>query len=153
MMQSYEQTVLINAPASAVWDSLTQSQLMKEWMGEPGLAIEVETDWVVGGPIVVQGFHHRPFENIGTVLEFEPMARLAYTHLSSLSRLPDVPANHTTLEFALKHVGDTVSLAFMATGFPSDAIFKHLQFYWSGTLEILKQHVERRSIHSASSRR
>ena len=149
-MRSFEQTILINAPANAVWDSLTQSNLMKEWMGEPEMSIEVETDWTVGGPIVVHGFHHVHFENAGTVLEFEPMARLAYTHLSSLSRLPDVPNNYTTLEFALKHIGDTVSLTFVATGFPSDAIFKHLQFYWSGTLEILKLYVERRSAHSVN---
>lgn len=123
---------------------------MKEWMGEPEMSIEVETDWTVGGPIVVHGFHHVHFENAGTVLEFEPMARLAYTHLSSLSRLPDVPDNHTTLEFTLGAIGDTASLTFVATGFPSDVIFKHLQFYWSGTLEILRQHVERRSVQSAN---
>lgn len=152
VMQSFEQTILINAPANAVWDSLTQRQLMKEWMGEPEMSLEVETDWVVGGPIIVRGFHHVPFENTGTVLESEPTTRLAYTHLSSLSRLPDVPENHTTLEFALKPIGDTVSLTFVATGFPSDAIFKHLQFYWSETLEILKQHVERRSTHNADVR-
>ncbi|MDR6841733.1 SRPBCC family protein [Pseudoxanthomonas sacheonensis] len=149
-MQSFEQTIFIAAPANAVWESLTQSQLMKEWMGEPEMAIEVETDWTVGGPIVVRGFHHVPFENTGAVLEFEPRARLAYTHLSSLSRLPDVPENHTTLEFTLESIGDTAFIAFAATGFPSDTIFKHLQFYWSGTLEILKQHVERRSAHDAN---
>src|SRR5688572_2249138 len=112
-MQSFEQTLLINAPANAVWDSLTQSQLMKEWMGEPEMSLEIETDWIVGGPMIVRGFHHVPFENIGAVLEFEPTTRLAYTHLSSLSRLPDVPENHTTLEFVLKHIGDTVSLTFV----------------------------------------
>ena len=149
-MQPFEHTIVINAPADAVWDSLTRRQLMKEWMGEPEMSLEIETDWTVGGSIIVRGFHHRPFEHTGTVLIFEPTARLAYTHLSSLSRLADVPENHTTLEFALKHIGDTVSLTFMAPGFPSDAIFKHLQFYWSGTLEILKQHVERRLIHSAN---
>ena len=148
-MQSFEQSIFIDAPANAVWESLTHSHLMKEWMGEPEMAIEVETDWTVGGPIVVRGFHHVPFENTGAVLEFEPMARLAYTHLSSLSRLPDTPENYTTLEFTLESIGDTASIAFAATGFPSDTIFKHLQFYWSGTLEILKRHVERRSIHSA----
>ena len=148
-MQSFERTIVINAPAHALWDSLTRRQLMKEWMGEPEMSLEIETDWTVGGSIIVRGFHHRPFQNTGTVLIFEPTARLAYTHLSSLSRLPDVPENRTTLEFALEPIGDTVSLTFQAAGFPSHAIFKHLQFYWSGTLEILKQHVERRSIHNA----
>ena len=151
-MQSFEQTIFIAAPANAVWESLTQSELMEEWMGEPEMAIEVETDWTVGGPIVVRGFHHVPFENTGAVLEFEPVTRLAYTHLSSLSRLPDVPENYTTLEFTIEHIGDTASIAFAASGFPSDTIFKHLQFYWSGTLEILKQHVERRSAHDANIR-
>lgn len=150
MTQSFEQTLLIHAPVNAVWDDLTQGELMKEWMGEPEMSIEVETDWAVGSPFTVRGFHHVPFQNTGAVLEYQPMARLAYTHLSSLSRLPDLPENYTTLQFALECIGHTVSLTLVATGFPSEAIFKHLQFYWSGTLEILKQHVERRSIRIAN---
>ena len=144
MEHSLEQTILIDAPAKAVWDSLTQASSMKQWMGEPEMAIEIESDWTVGGPIIVRGFHHEPFENRGLVLAFEPAARLAYTHLSSLSRLADQPGNYTTLRFALGAVGGAASLTLVATNFPSDAIFRHLQFYWSGTLQILKRHVEQR---------
>ena len=99
MTQSFEQSILISAPASAVWESMTEARLMQEWMGDPEMAVRVETDWTVGGAVVVRGFHHVPFENTGTVLAFEPGKQLAYTHLSSLSRLPDEPASYTTLAF------------------------------------------------------
>jgi len=39
---------------------------------------------------------------------------------------------------------DGTSLKLRGSGFPTASIFKHLKFYWGGTLEILKQHVERR---------
>jgi uncharacterized protein YndB with AHSA1/START domain len=144
MPNSFEQTVTIHAPIQVVWESLTQTEQMARWMGEHDLEIRVETDWTIGGPIVVHGFHHVRFQNIGKVVAFKPMERLIYTHLSSLSRLPDVPANHTTLDFHLDSLGSATSLALVASGFPTDSIFKHLQFYWGGTLACLKRHVEQR---------
>lgn len=139
---SFERLIAIKAPSRHVWHFLTDTELMKSWMGEPEMALEVETNWIVGQPIVIRGFHHVSFKNTGNVVAFEPTERLAYTHLSSLSRLPDKPENHTTLEFLLNAEGNVTSLAFHAFRFPSASIFKHLEFYWRGTLEILRQHVE-----------
>jgi uncharacterized protein YndB with AHSA1/START domain len=144
MSQSFKDTVVVNAPPQRVWETLTRIENMREWMGEPEMRVGVETRWTVGGPIVVRGFHHVHFENTGVVLKFAPPRALSYTHLSSLSRLPDQPENHTTLEFSLHPVGDATSLALMATNFPTPAIFRHLQFYWAGTLRVLKQHAEAR---------
>jgi len=107
------------------------------------MEIGIETDWKLGSPMVVSGFHHSHFRNIGVVLEFKPMERLSYTHLSSLSRLPDEPANFTTVTFSLAPQGEATSLALLVAGFPTVSIFKHLQFYWVGTLGILKQFTER----------
>jgi uncharacterized protein YndB with AHSA1/START domain len=143
MTQSFELSTLINALVPVVWDSLVCTGKMKVWMGEPEMEIGVETDWTVGRPMVVSGFHHSHFRNIGTVLEFKPMERLSYTHLSSLSRLPDDPVNLTTLTFSLAPQGDATSLTLTAEGFPTVSIFKHLQFYWTGTLGVFKQFVER----------
>jgi uncharacterized protein YndB with AHSA1/START domain len=143
MTQSFELNTLINAPAPVVWDSLVSTGKMKVWMGEPEMQIGIETDWKVGRPMVVSGFHHLHFRNTGVVLAFKPMERLSYTHLNSLSRLPDEPANYTTLTFSLTPQGDATSLTLMAAGFPTVSIFKHLQFYWTGTLGVFKQFVER----------
>lgn len=140
---SFERLIAIKEPPRHVWRFLTDTELMKSWMGEPEMALKIETNWVVGQPIVVSGFHHVPFRNTGNVVAFETTERLAYTHLSSLSRLPDRPENHTTLEFLLTPGDDGTSLAFSASGFPTASIFKHLEFYWRGTLEILRRRTER----------
>lgn len=143
MNQTFRQTILIDAPIEVVWDSLSIPGRMKAWMGEQELEIGIDTDWSVGGPIVIRGYHHVRFENRGTVLEFVPRTRLSYTHLSSLSRLSaDEHANYTTLEFSLAPMDDTTSLTLAITGFPTESIFRHMDLYWRGTLEVLRLHAE-----------
>lgn len=143
MTQAFQQTILIEATVEVVWDSLAIPERMKAWMGEPGLEIEIDTDWNVGGPIAIRGHHHVRFENRGVVLEFAPRARLSYTHLSSLSRLSsDEHANYATLEFSLTPMDDATSLTLAITGFPTKSIFRHMDLYWRGTLEVLRLHAE-----------
>src|SRR5262249_49340759 len=134
-------TVHINAPASVVWETLTQSELMQKWMSET--KINIITDWKVGNPFIIRGILHRvKFENKGTVLQFEPEQSLQYTHLSSISRLPDTPENYTILEFSLAPINNQTTLTFTASNFPTETIYKHFRFYWNVTLEILKKMIE-----------
>ncbi|MBK7857749.1 MAG: SRPBCC domain-containing protein [Archangiaceae bacterium] len=140
MSQRIARSIVIAAPAQAVWQTLTRPELMRRWMGEPEMNIEVETDWAVGGPITVRGFHHTQFTDTGTVLLFEPCTALRYTHLSSVSRLPDVPESYTTLDFRLAEAGGGTTLSVTLTGFPTEVIFKHLDFYWRGTLAVVAEH-------------
>jgi uncharacterized protein YndB with AHSA1/START domain len=142
MLKKIEQSIIINAPLSAVWEALTRPELMKQWMGEPEMGIEVSTDWTVGSPILIRGFHHANFENRGTVLQFEPIEVVRYSYLSSLSRLLDTPENHSVLEFRLEPVEGNTSLTVIVTGFPTETIFKHLDFYWRGTISVLKRFLE-----------
>ena len=102
MTRRIERTVTINAPPSVVWRALTCPDLMKQWMGEPEVKIEILTDWKVGEQIIVKGFHHAEFENKGTVLQLEPDSMLRYSHLSSLSKLPDKAENYSVMEFRLE---------------------------------------------------
>lgn len=141
-MDSIEEQVFINAPVSAVWEALTSVERMKEWMGEPEMRLEIETDWQVGNEFIVRGHHHVRFQNTGVVRDFDPMKRLAYTHLSSLSRLPDNPENHATIGFHLAPMHNGTSLTLSITGPCSANILEHLRFYWQGTLQVLKLHVE-----------
>jgi uncharacterized protein YndB with AHSA1/START domain len=148
---SFADTVAIAAPVDAVWAALTRTECMGEWMGEPAMAIEVETDWRVGHPIVVRGSHSAPFVNTGVVLAFEPAQALSYSHLSSLSDLPPHVSSYTTLSFRLGATEDGTRLDFAAMHFPTASIFKHLRFYWSGTLPALKQYVESRYVDTGES--
>jgi uncharacterized protein YndB with AHSA1/START domain len=137
-----ERTVVIDAAPAVVWRALTEPTLMRRWMGEPEMQIEIDTDWTVGGPFVVRGFHHVRFEGRGTVRTFEPERALEYTQLSSVSRLPDVPESYSVITFALAPQGAGTSLTLTLRDFPTHTIYKHLDFYWRTTLEILKQFVE-----------
>jgi uncharacterized protein YndB with AHSA1/START domain len=141
---SFRETVVIEASRIAVWEYLTRTERMREWLGDPTMSAEVETTWQVGSPIVIRGIHHKRFENAGVVLSFEPLRELSYTHLSSLSRLPETAGSYTTLTFTLEPVGHHTALTLVATHFPTMAIYKHLEFYWAGTLSVIKQGVETR---------
>jgi uncharacterized protein YndB with AHSA1/START domain len=137
----FNKTVHINAPVSKVWDTLTTPELMKKWISET--EIDILTDWRVGSPILMRGRLHKiKFENSGTVLQFEPGKILRYSHLSSLSRLPDKPENYSIFEFRLAPIGSQSSLTVTLSNFPTETIYKHLAFYWNVTLEIIKRMIE-----------
>ena len=142
-MQQIEKTIIIKALPSVVWNTLTNPELMKQWMGEPEMELEIITDWKVGNPIVIKGFHHIQFENKGTVLQFESNKVLQYNYLSSLSQLPDEPGNYSIIEFSLAPAEDHTSLSLTINNFPTETIFKHVDFYWRGTIEVLRKLIEK----------
>lgn len=138
-----EKTIRIQASPATVWDVLCNPRQMKLWMAEPEMELEVITDWRAGNPIVIRGFHHIAFENKGTVLQFEPHSVLEYNYLSSVSRLPDIPQNHTVVRFMLVPVEGHTSLTLLLRNFPTESIWKHVQFYWQTTLEVIRDFAER----------
>jgi len=109
------------------------------------MKIEVETDWKVNSPFVVRGFHHVKFENKGVVLAFDKGKRLSYSHLSSISRLPDKQENYSILEFTLAPAGHSTSLTLDIRNFPTNSIQKHLEFYWGASMVLIKETVEETS--------
>src|SRR5262249_32063579 len=108
--KTFNKTIHINASPSKVWDTLTNPELMKQWMSDT--EINIITDWNIGSPILIRGrLNGTKFENKGTVLQFEPEKVLQYSHLSSLSRLPDGLENYSVLEFRLAPTGNQTALA------------------------------------------
>ena len=145
MIQRIEKTITINASSFVVWHTLTSQELIRQWMGEPEMEVEIVTDWKTGSPMVINGFHHVAFENKGTVLKFDPPHVLAYTSLSSLSRLPDRPENYSVIELRLAPAGEETHLTLLLSNFPTEAIFRHIDFYWTTTLQILKKVTEQQT--------
>ncbi|MBL8078067.1 MAG: SRPBCC domain-containing protein [Anaerolineales bacterium] len=141
--RTMNKTVTINASTAQVWHVLTTPDLMKKWM-LTDVEIEIITDWKVGSPMSIRGnMNGKDFENTGQVLQFEPERILQYSHLSSLSRLPDVPESYSIIEFKLTPVENQTALALTVRNFPTESIYKHLTFYWNVTLEVLKRLVEK----------
>lgn len=122
---------------------------MKQWMGDAAMEIDIQTNWQVNSPIVISGFHHLKFENKGTVLQFEPEKVLRYNILNSLSRLPDTPENYTIFEFTLSPTNNQTSLTLVITNFPTETIYRHLDFYWCTTIELIKKLIEKNAPSTA----
>jgi uncharacterized protein YndB with AHSA1/START domain len=135
-------SITIRASSTRVWETLTLPDLMKDWMFPT--EIDIITDWKIGNPIVIRGdLHGVPFENKGTVLQFEPERLLQYSHLSSVSRLLDEPVNYSVLEFRLAAITDSqTALTLTLSNFPTQVIYKHLAYYWNVTLEVIKRRLE-----------
>ena len=138
-----EYSLLINASPEQIWDCLTKPDLMKRWMGDPEMNLHIETDWTVNGPIAVKGFHHVAFENRGVVEIVDKNRLLRYTSLSSLSGLPNRPENHTSTTFAVEPAGKQTRLTVEVQNFPTDAIYRHYNFYWRGAIMTIKKLAER----------
>lgn len=139
-----KKTVDINAPASKVWHILTTPEIMKRWMISDDIQISISTDWKVGNPMVIRGnMGGKDFENNGMVLQFEPEEVLRYSHLSSLSKLPDQPESYSIIEFKLKPTETRTILTLTLSNSPTESIYKHLVFYWNVTLEVLKRMIEK----------
>lgn len=140
-METIQKTVLINAPAEAVWDTLTNPHLIQLWMHDS--PINIQTDWKVGSKITTSGdLHGTPFSNSGKILAFDPGSKFSYTFLSSISNLPDTVENHCLLEFHLKLENDQTRLDLSISNFPDEVIRKHLELYWGPTLEFIRQQAE-----------
>jgi uncharacterized protein YndB with AHSA1/START domain len=142
MEHQIKKSILINATQVEVWKHLTNPNLMKQWMGDPEMNIEIISDWKVGSPITIKGFHHLQFENKGTILQLEPEKIFRYEYLSSLSDLENEPTNYTMITFTLMPKGEHTELTVEAANFPTEAIYKHLEFYWNGTIHLLRQVIE-----------
>lgn len=142
MGHQFEKSVTINSSFTTVWNTLTDLDLVKQWMGEKEMDLEIITTWEINSPITVRGFHHVKFENRGIVLKYQPNKLLEYTHLSSLSRLEHKPSSYSTFQFELTPVQYCTVLKFTMENFPTETIYRHLCFYWRTTIEKIKNFAE-----------
>ena len=145
---SIQSSIIIEATVQNVWEYLTVPTLMKTWMAEPELQLEIQTSWMIGSSILMNGFHTSNFQNKGKVLCFNPPYQLQYTHLNSLSNLTDDEENYTHINFQLKPFAQQTLLFIELSNFPTETIYKHLHLYWISTLTLLKEIIEsRNTIH------
>lgn len=142
--QVFNKTIDIHASPTAVWEALTNVKLMPHWMFDSEIVIL--TDWGIGNSITIQvepDAYKTGFENKGVVLQYEPERLLQYSHLSSLSGLPDQHQNYSLITFALVPNEDQTILTLTLSNFPTEIIYRHLVFYWEVTLELFKEYIAR----------
>ena len=136
--QIIHKTIHINARVSNVWASLTTPVLINRWMLDT--PINIISEWKPGSSIIFRGdLHGLDFENKGTILQYEPGKIFEYNFWSSLSQNADMPENYSVIRFELTQAGDTTTLAFTQTGFVTETIYQHFNFYWNTALDLIRK--------------
>jgi uncharacterized protein YndB with AHSA1/START domain len=132
-------SIHIDASPANVWEALTTPELIKRWF----FGVDTETDWRVGSPIVHRGeYRGSPYEDKGTVTRFEPERLLAHTHWSSVSGLPDEPANYQEVTYALVERDGRTQLTVREVNLPSEEAKAISERGWDASLRALKDLLE-----------
>ena len=128
-----------------VWSAITDPDCIKQWMLDSEL--EIISDWQVHSPIVFRGeLNGYRFENRGTIRAFEPEKIFAYDYWSTLSqgRVPEGPENTTWIRFEIEATVGGTKVTVTLANFADQSIYRHVKFYWNGTLPVLKRFCEER---------
>lgn len=132
-------SIVINAPASAVWDAITNPATIKKYFFD----VDVVTDWRVGSPIIYKGvWQGTPFEDKGTVLQIEPQRLLATNYWSGFSGMPDVPENYQNVTYTLAPEGSATRVTITQTNITSEQSRDHSQQNWMMVLDAMKKLLE-----------
>jgi uncharacterized protein YndB with AHSA1/START domain len=133
-------TTLVNAPASKVWDALTNPSLIKQYL----YGTEVTSDWKVGSPIIYRGeWEGKSYEDKGEILQIEPDKLLVSTFWSSLAGLPDTPENYKTVRYELSHEGSRTKLTITQDNNDTQEEANHSEQNWTTVLDKLKELLEK----------
>ncbi len=93
-------TIAINAPASKVWDTLTNPEQTRKYM----FGCETVSDWKQGSSLEWKG-NHEGKEMVfvkGSITDIIPEILLAYTVIDPNSSIEDIPENYLTVTYDLK---------------------------------------------------
>jgi len=95
-----ENKIVINAPASKVWDALTNPEQTKKYM----FGCETVSDWKKGSPLLWRGTYEGKEVVFvkGNIVEIDPGKLLAYTTFDPLSTMEDIPSNYLTVTYRLE---------------------------------------------------
>jgi uncharacterized protein YndB with AHSA1/START domain len=135
-----DNSVIINAPATRVWEALTRPELVREYL----FGTELTADWRVGGSLTYKGqWQGKSYEDKGTVLAFVPGRLLKTTYFSSMSGLEDKPENYHTVTYELSEQGDKTKLAVTQENIRTRESAEHSAKNWGMVLEGLKKILEK----------
>ena len=92
-------SIIINAPASKVWDALVNPEQTKKYM----FGCETVSDWRVGSSLLWRGqYEGKDMVFVkGNVVDIKPERYLEYTVIDPNSTIEDIPENYLTITYEL----------------------------------------------------
>jgi uncharacterized protein YndB with AHSA1/START domain len=129
----------INAPKQAVWDALVNPDKVKQYFFGTNLIC----DWKVGCPIRFTGeWEGKPYEDKGTVLEYQHEGRLSYDYYSAFSGQPDLPDNYQTITYEVSEKDRVTTLVITQSNCRSEEVKAHSESNWKMVMDGMKKLVE-----------
>jgi uncharacterized protein YndB with AHSA1/START domain len=111
--------ITINAPASKVWDVLTNPEQTKKYM----FGCETVSDWKKGSTLEWKGSYEGK-EMVfvkGNISEINPNKRLVYTVIDPNSGMEDKPENYLNVTYELNESSGKTELTVTQSGFETAA--------------------------------
>jgi len=138
-------SVKINAPASKVWEALTEPALIKKWL----FNTDTKTSWKPGTPINFEGtWEGQSYKDKGTVIDVRPHTLIKYSYYSNRWHMEDKPENYAVLSFELIGKNDETTLNLTQENIPDEEMKKHAEANWVEVLGKLKNIVEKQLVSS-----
>jgi uncharacterized protein YndB with AHSA1/START domain len=130
----------IAAPASRVWDALTNPELIRQYF----FGTEAVSDWKEGSPLEFRGeWEGKKYHDKGVILKSEQPKLFQYTYFSSFSNLPDAPENYANISYELIEEDGETMLTIKQENVANEEARKHSEENWAYVLKNLKDLLEK----------
>lgn len=138
-------SVKIKAPASKVWEALTEPALIKKWL----FNTDTKTSWKPGSPIFFAGtWEGQSYNDKGTVIDVRPQTLIKYSYWSDRWHIEDKLENYAVLSFELTGKNDETTLNLTQENIPDEEMKVHAEASWVEVFNKLKNEVEKQLVSS-----
>ena len=136
-------SITINAPASKVWDALTEPEWTRQYM----FGCDVVSDWKIGSPVLWNGAANGKTYVKGEVVNYKPGKLLQYTTIDPNNPgMEDIQSNYLTVTYELSDQNDqtvlTVSQGDYSKVANGDKRYEETVGGWDSLLLKIKELVE-----------
>ncbi len=136
--QSRYQTT-INASVERVWEALTKPELVKQYF----FGTDLITNWSPGSKVIFKGeWQGQPYEDKGTVLEYEHNKFLTYNYLSNWSGKEDRPENYLFIRYEVAPEKENECVLTITQSNYDAEKATHSEANWQALIDGLKKIVE-----------
>lgn len=140
--------IKIHAPASTVWNTLTNPDLTPQYM----FGCTVITNWKVGDSILWKGAEDGVLYVQGTIVAIDPEKNLSFTVFDPNANYTDIPSNYLTVNYTLETVGEDTLVKVTQGDYKKveDGAKRYedtmSQGGWSSVLEAIKKLAEKEDV-------
>lgn len=127
----------IYAPASKVWEALTDREIIKKWMW----GTEATSDWKAGSAVTFDGvWEGKPYHEKGMIIEIEEQKLMKYSYLGAGN--DDKPENYALITYELSANNGQTKMTVTQEGAKDQKALEHSKEGWQSMLGKLKKTLE-----------